>query len=35
MYDFYLARGIGMIEADTWSGRTIIESETLTAYSLK
>ncbi|HEX3386079.1 MAG TPA: hypothetical protein VHS53_12860 [Mucilaginibacter sp.] len=35
VYDFYLAKGIGMIEADTWSGRTIIESETLTGYSVK
>jgi hypothetical protein len=35
VYDFYLAKGIGMIEADTSSGGDLIESETLTGYSVK
>lgn len=34
-YDFYLAKGIGMIETDIRSGRSIIESETLIGYSVK
>ncbi|MBS1530427.1 MAG: hypothetical protein JSU01_08980 [Bacteroidetes bacterium] len=34
-YDFFLAKGIGMIELDTRSGRAVIESETLTDYSVK
>ena len=34
IYDFYLAKGVGMIEADTSSGTTLIESETLASYSV-
>jgi hypothetical protein len=34
-YDFYLAKGIGLIEADTNFSGTLMESSTLTSYSVK
>lgn len=35
LYDFYLAKGVGMIETDTSVSGNIYEKETITDYSIK
>lgn len=35
IYDFYLAKGVGLIESDTSSEGTSIDSSTLTSYTVK